>query len=362
MIQCEMVRSLGETSPMSVILLESSRCLYGSRRDRSPLLLRGNNGSIIKCADVHFETTQPANQKSSLPTHTSGTLMFLSFALDLTAFCSLKNKYHMIKSDSGVCGAGVSGEWNFTVYQDRDVELDPAPIVTAVLIVAYIPPEPQAETRDTDGGIAKPRVNCFLVNDHPHNRRHRFSMSVDASDSVLMECVPPPVTPRAFRTGTPGSHAGAHAATTPSRRGPSTRPSQRRLELTSAIAGDGFGASLDPAYGVKSGHKGTALEGARFHRSAEAFPEAGEASVRALQKVVQAHAEESLRTTIELLPPSTNVPLEGADTILLVGSHPNLLEKTTESLKRLLPRAVVLGGVSGCSLVIADRVSTPGKY
>lgn len=288
--------------------------------------------------------------------------MFHSLAPDLTAFCLLQNKYYIIKSDSGVCGAGVSGEWNFTVYEDRDIELDPAPPVTAVLIVAYIPPEPQAETRNTNGGTAKTRVNCFLVNDHPHNRRHRFSMSVDASDSVLMECVPPPLTPRAFRTGTSGSRAGARAATIPSRRAPSTRPSQRRLEMASEVAEEGFGASLDPANGVTSGHKGTALEGARGHRSAEASPETGDTSVRALRKAMQARAEASLRTRIELLPPSTNVPLEGADTILLVGSHPTLLEKTTESLKRLLPRAVVLGGVSGCSLVIADRVSTPGKY
>lgn len=315
--------------------------------------------------------------------HASEILMFPSLAPDLTVFCFRINK-NIIKSDSGVCGAGVSGEWNFTVYEDRDVELDPAPPVTAVLIVAYIPPEPQLETWDTNGGVVKPRVSCFLVNDHPHDRRYRFSMSVDASDSVFVECVPPPFTPRAFRTGTTGNRAVSRAATIPCRRASLTRPSvpanrmtpipsQRRLELASAVAEEGFGASLDPAHGVQSGHKGMAPEGARGHRSTEASVEAAEASVQALRKLVPARAAASRRTRNELLPaswrtrnellpPSTNVPLEGADTILLVGSHPNLLEKTTESLRRLLPRAVVLGGVSGCSLVIADRVSTPRKY
>lgn len=59
----------------------------------------------------------------------------------------------------------------------------------------------------------------------------------------------------------------------------------------------------------------------------------------------------------KLKPPSSSVPLKDADTILLVGTHLDMLDKTSAWLGNALPNAVIMGGLSNCALVIGDEVN-----
>lgn len=62
------------------------------------------------------------------------------------------------------------------------------------------------------------------------------------------------------------------------------------------------------------------------------------------------------RVLPEMSPASSKVPLENADTFLLVGDEGGLLGKTSRWLEHALPGAAVLGGLSSCALVIKDKV------
>ena len=255
-------------------------------------------------------------------------------------------------------GAGVSGERNFTVYEDRDIELNPPAPVTAVLTVAYIPPE----LKPDDGGGATPRVSCFLVNDQPLNRRYGFHRPViDGVGAVFMERAPPSSITRTVRGGaTGGSSAKVPAALTLSR-GESAAPAfaspdptiPRRKSGSSSTDQTGVGdeESRDPVGSRKSGQERATLSKMVGKVGAKPLRRSTRASTVASSRAA------SQRAHYDLLPPSTDAPLEGADTILLVGSHPTVLANTAAWLKKLLPQAVILGGVSGCTLVLGDRVS-----
>lgn len=62
------------------------------------------------------------------------------------------------------------------------------------------------------------------------------------------------------------------------------------------------------------------------------------------------------RALSKLREPSSAVPLEDADTILLIGTHLDMLDKTSAWLGNALPNAVILGGLSNCSLVVGNQV------
>lgn len=206
------------------------------------------------------------------------------------------------KSNAGVFGAGVAGEGAFSMYEGRDIELDPAAPVTAVLSVAFIPPEEGSE-----GGAPKPCVSCFLVDDLPQNRRKGSKASVDGVPAVFMECA----SAKPEKVFLPGTSASAASTTNePSDSGPSLKGPQQPLRRSSRAS--------------TVAHSKAALKRAR--------PQ-------------------------ELSPPSTRVPLEDADTVFLVGDHPVTMAQTTAWLQKSLGKeAVILGGISSCALVVGDQV------
>eukprot|EP00752_Nemacystus_decipiens_P005953 g5376.t1 len=211
----------------------------------------------------------------------------------------------VVESSEGVFGTGVSGEGAFSVYDGRDIELDPAAPVTAVLSVAFIPPEEGSE-----GGAPKPCVSCFLVDDLPQNRRKGSRASVDGVPAVFMECASAKPE-KGFLPGTSVSAASTDdepSGSGPSLKGPQHPPQQlRRSTRASTVA-----------------HSKAALKRAR--------PQ-------------------------ELSPPSTRVPLEDADTVFLVGDHMVTMARTTAWLQKSLGKeAVILGGISSCALVVGDQV------
>lgn len=191
------------------------------------------------------------------------------------------------------------------MYEGRDIELDPAAPVTAVLSVAFIPPEDGSE-----GGAPKPCVSCFLVDDLPQNRRKGTRASVDGVPAVLMECA----CAKPERVFVPGTGASAAAAEdAPADGDPSLKGAQKPLQPLR-----------------KSTRASTV------------------ASSKAASK--RAHPQ-------ELSPPSTRVPVEDADTVFLVGDHPLTLARTASWLQKSLGKeAVILGGISSCALVVGDQV------
>lgn len=217
-----------------------------------------------------------------------------------TCFACLRHK-----SKSGVFGAGVTGEGTFSMYEGRDIELDPAAPVTVVLSVAFIPPEEGGE-----GGAPKPCVNCFLVDDLPQTRRQWSRAALDDAAAVFMECVSPK-TETVSVSGT--SSRAASTKNEPSDGGPLLKgPQQPQQPLRKSTR----------------------------------------ASTVAHSKVASKRARPQ-----ELSPPSTRVPLEDADTVLLVGDHPVALARTASWLQKSLGKeAVILGGVSSCALVVGDQV------
>lgn len=201
-------------------------------------------------------------------------------------------------------GAGVTGEGAFSVYEGRDIELDPAAPVSAVLSVAFIPPEEGRE-----GGAPEPCVSCFLVDDLPQNRRRGSRASVDGVAAVFMECASAK-SETVFVSGT--SSGAASAKNEPSNGAPLKGPHQPQQPL-------------------------------RKSTRASTVAHSKTASKRALPQ--------------ELSPPSTSVPLENADTVLLVGDHPVTMARTASWLQKSLGEdAVILGGISSCALVVGDQV------
>ena len=266
--------------------------IHGSSRC---CLWAGSAGGIVRddtYADQHSTSKLPAFRK---PRH-----KLASAHADVSpTYLSVTPRH---KSNAGVFGAGVTGEGAFSMYEGRDIELDPAAPVTAVLSVAFIPPEGGG-----GDGAPKPCVSCFLVDDLPQNRRKGSRASVDGVPAVFMECA----SAKPEKVFLPGTCAtAASTMNEPSDSGPSVKVPQqplRRSTRASTVA-----------------HSKAAWKRAR--------PQ-------------------------ELSPPSTRAPLEDADTVFLVGDHPLTMARTTAWLQKSLGKeAVILGGISSCALVIGDQV------
>lgn len=82
--------------------------------------------------------------------------------------------------------------------------------------------------------------------------------------------------------------------------------------------------------------------------------ESGRRSAPRLER--ERYARRRSRSLSKLRQPSSTVPLKDADTILLLGTHLDMLDKTSAWLGHHLPNAVILGGLSNCSLVVGDQV------
>lgn len=192
------------------------------------------------------------------------------------------------------------------MYEGRDIELDPAAPVTAVLTVAFIPPE---EGNEVDA--PKPCLSCFLVDDLPQHRRRGSRASVDGVPAVFMECA----SFKPERAFVPG----ASATTVASAKNDDT---------------DG-GPSLT-----------------RQPQPQQPLRRSTRASTVAHSKAASKRARPQ-----ELSPPSTRVPLEDADTVFLIGDHPVTMARTASWLQKSLgEEAVILGGISSCALVVGDQV------
>lgn len=234
-------------------------------------------------------------------------------------------------------GAGVTGEGGFSIYENRDIELDPPAPVTAVLTVAYIPPEV-----GSDGGM-KPRVKCFLVDEQFENRSRGRRSTIDGVAAVMMECAP---------SRPPGTKI-------------SSRPARRESSSKAAASISSYGSSIF----AEGGGEGLFGEGSKERRGRTREPNVSDTetttgtgkqplrrSTRA-STVAKSQAAAPQPTVLPVLSaPSTSAPVEDADTIFLVSNQNRMLEKTTAWLEKLLPGAVILGGISRCSLVIANQV------
>lgn len=259
------------------------------------------------------------------------------------------------QSDAGVFGASVSGEGSFSKYVGRDVELDPTAPVTAVLTVAHIPPEEGGD------GSVKPRVKCFVVNDTPQNRRNRSKQSVDGVAPVLMECVPTGSGRMNLGRAATGGRSPARSTATRNRGNAASKAMVGGSSATTAGAGfdthhhDDAGTvahkgRAGPTGAAEGGRSGGHLGTPRGAKETQPRRQSRRASTMARSRSA------SRRALFELSPPSVSVPLEDADTVFLVGDHPNVLNKTTAWMEKLLPGATILGGISSCALVIADQV------
>lgn len=225
----------------------------------------------------------------------------------------------------------MTGEGNFSVYEGRDIELDPCAPVTAVLTVVHIPPE----ERKHDGGT-NPRVKCFLVDDQPENRRDGRKLAVDGVPAVLMECVSPP----SFTTSTCPSARKSPSAATPKDgsegRGHKSTDAPNSVETAAAATATGDAAAATP----------------KKEEQAQPLRRSQRASTVASSKA----AIGGSRMLHGLSSPSPDVPVEDADTMFLIGNHPRILSQTSAWLEKMLPNAVILGGISNTSLVVGDKV------
>lgn len=251
----------------------------------------------------------------------------------------------LFKSDSGVFGAGVTGEGDFSTYEDRDIELDPSAPVRVVLTVAYIPPEEKS-----DGVAPEPRVRCFVAEDLPENRRYRFGQFVGGVPAVLMECAPCVGSVKIGRGRCTPALDGPSVSTTETAVLPSgVRPSATsdKNEQAHATLGPSTGAP-----GNKSGQSAGVSDEAHSKGSQQPLRRSTRAST-----VARSEAAVQRAPPPELTSPSSMVPLDDADTVFLVGDQPKLLDRTGGWLHKLLgEEAVILGGVSSCALVVGDQV------
>ncbi|CAM9148472.1 unnamed protein product, partial [Ectocarpus fasciculatus] len=210
-------------------------------------------------------------------------------------------------SDSGVYGAGVSGEGDYSTYEGRDIEFDPPPPTTCVLTVAYIPPEV-----GSDGGPPEPRVKTFIASQNSQNTQS-VGPSVDGVAAVFMECAP------AVTFGT--KLAAVHG-----QKPDGTSSSASGTDLTEPA-----GSSGPPTQPVRRSSRATTVANSKA-ASQRVFP--------------------------KLSPPSSSVPLEGADTVFLVDDHhPLLMARTADWLQKVLGEdAVILGGSTTCALCIGSQM------
>lgn len=309
----------------------------------------------------------------------------------------------IFQSHSGVFGAGSSGEGDFSQYEGRDVELDPPPPVMAVITVAYIPPE--------DGrGVkrARPRVTCFLADGHAQTPPYASASFVDDWEGlqpVWMECVlshlssqcgvsdddalGPPCSKSLrqplsrARANHRARYGGEIIAGDEKQNSEGMEKSEKRHDFPCLpyneddVNDDDYGDDdIDDGDVEDDCYRGN---GDQFPRNVGVSSDAASNSCRWERgrqgnetrenelRVLPHHSPRlsggSARSRSRLdrvlpsmLPASSSMPLEDADTFLLVGTHMDLLDKTAKWLKHTLPNAVILGGLSNCALVVGDKV------
>ncbi|CAM9241172.1 unnamed protein product [Hapterophycus canaliculatus] len=225
----------------------------------------------------------------------------------------------VVESDAGVFGAGVAGEGSFSAYEERDIELDPLAPVTAVLTVGYIPPEVGG-----GDGAPLPRVRCFIVDDLPQNRRQGLRESVDGVAAVMMECAP--------------------------------FSSVRAIPAVPAAAISSISASKTES--AKNFCEGSiaASCGSESIGGHSKKPQPPRRQSTRPSTVARSKASSQRAPSSDLSPPSSSVPLENADTVLLIGDHPLTLARTSTWLQKLLgEEAMVLGGISSCALCMGNK-------
>lgn len=231
-------------------------------------------------------------------------------------------KNRLLQQSGGVFGAGVAGEGSFSTYEGRDIELDPVAPVTAVLTVGYIPPE---EETGGAGGAPLPRVRCFIVDDLPQNRRQGLAESVDGVTAVMMECAPF----GSARTGLVSSAAAMGNA------------NASKAEVANEFSDGSIAAS----------------SGSDFVGEHPKKPQPPLRKSTRTSTVARSKASLQRVAPPELLPPSSSVPLDGADTVLLIGDRPQTLARTSAWLQKLLGNeAMILGGISSCALCVGNKV------
>lgn len=286
------------------------------------------------------------------------------------------------QSHDGVFGAGATGEGNFSQYERRDIELDPVAPISAVLTVAYIPPQECNSTRGGRGGGLRPRVTCFLADGHAQSPPYASASFVDDWDGqppVWMECM-------RSHCGTRRAPCGAGGGT-----GDGTKPPYRRSAGTreTSLSDDNGSVDSDVCRRTVLSRENDDADGDHRPRKVSARSRSWDAADMVVSPKrredaaaddTEAHAfgtlprrtprltggggkmgpGSSLRrhrcVLPKLSPPSSAVPLDDADVFLLVGTHQDLLQKTSAWLESSVPGAVILGGVSGCALVVGDQV------
>lgn len=268
------------------------------------------------------------------------------------------------QSHAGVYGASVTGAGDFSAYESRDIEFDPAPPVSAVLTVAYIPPE-----QGSDGGI-KPRVEFFLTDAHIQYLHHSLRPPVDGVAPVWMQRAPSQVV--RSKLGRAKEKESSVPAASSCSSGPVTAEAMDgsncgTVNSKSEPAGGAVGTERTAHHSGVTGtstHTGpTGPPRATEEANGDNVGSARKTGKQPLRRSTRASTMASSKAATRrvhprLSVPSTSVPLEDADTILLVGREDNLLKRTTAVLEHLLPRAVILGGISNCALVIADQVQS----
>lgn len=254
-------------------------------------------------------------------------------------FCNLQ----CYKSENGVFGAGVTGEGDFSTYEDRDIELDPPAPVRVVLTVAYIPPEERS-----DGGAPEPRVRCFVAEDLPENRRYGFRQPVGVQ-AVLMACAPSVGSVKIGRGPSSPALGGPSVSNTEAVLPSGVRPSVASDKNEQAYVA--FGPNADPP-DIKSGERTGMIDEAHSKGSQQPLRRSTRTSTVARSKAAVQRAPPPKLTS-----PSSKVPLDDADTVFLVGDQPWLLRRTGDWLIKLLGEdAVILGGVCSSALVVGDQV------
>lgn len=252
------------------------------------------------------------------------------------------------QSDAGVFGAGVHGEGHYSMYENCDIELDPRPSITAVLTVAYIPPE------ESSGGSI-PRVSCFVIDAQAQSRPHDSQSSANGVLPVWMECAPSRL-PSAGVRGAATRGASAGEGVTSSSRG-GAEPAGGTAARTSSAERSRVGSGdreLHPS-SVGASSKASAEPRGRGNPAKRSGKQQPLRRSSRAATMASSNARPQ-RPRPELSPPSAKAPLERADTFFLVGTDVRLLSRTTAWLEKLLPEAVVLGGLSKCALVVGDQV------
>lgn len=235
------------------------------------------------------------------------------------------------------------------MYEKRDIELEPPPKITAVLTVAFIPPE------ESSGGSI-PRVSCFHVDGEAKYGCCKSHNWADSSSPMLMECAPSRLPSAIVRGETTEGASTGKGATSSSRDDaePAGGTTGKTSSAKSVRVSKGKHARHPSSVGASI--KGSAQpsgQGDSVNRPGKGQPlrRSSLASTMASSNTIPQ------RPRLGFLPPSSEVPLEKVDTFFLIGTRSTLLLRTTRWLNKAFPEVVVLGGISeGVFLVVGDQV------